>query len=771
MLKILKKTVIINHRKLQYFTLLGIVCIVVANLTVFGQTPPLSAPINLDFEADKLGQQITGWRLNPACVTSGYSFASSDEKPNKGSFSGLLKLDESKTPSSPCIVVQAFDATNFRGKRVRFRGAVRTENGGKGQSQMWLRVDRKSSKGNSLLGFFDNMADRPITLDKWNYYEIIGSVSPDATMINFGLLMFGSGKTWIDDASFEVIGDAKFVTEPPRPISERGLSNIIAFARLMGYVRHFHPSDEAAKTDWSSFSVDGIRQVERAKNAKELRQKLNLIFKPIAPTITIYSGNKMPPSPSPPTSTTKALMWRHLGFGTGVPGIYKSERIELEIKDGKIPSDAPSLIKTELGNGISAIIPTVVSTDRNGTLPHRKLSSETTIDTSELFSGNDRATRLADIALVWNIFEHFYPYFDEVKIDWAKVLPETLKMAATDTDEEEFVKTLQMLVSRLQDGHGNVIFGNSARFIPPILLDLIEGKVVVTYIAKPIEGLNLGDAILSINGKPIAQALSEKEKLVSAATNQWKIYRSLADLVGGQKDEIAKLEIEPWQKAGQKTEISVKCDTAVNSINEKQNKKISELEPGIFYLNIDQITDNDFNEILPKLEKAKGIIFDFRGYPKLQDPFSFLSHLNDKPMTSARFLIPLITSPNHQKIQFERGREWDLKPAAPFLTAKKVFITDGRAISYTESMMGIVENYKLGEIVGGATAGTNGNTNSFSLPGGYRIVFTGMKVQKHDGSQHHGIGILPTVKVKRTRAGVAAGRDEFLEKGLEIVKK
>jgi C-terminal processing protease CtpA/Prc len=69
----------------------------------------------------------------------------------------------------------------------------------------------------------------------------------------------------------------------------------------------------------------------------------------------------------------------------------------------------------------------------------------------------------------------------------------------------------------------------------------------------------------------------------------------------------------------------------------------------------------------------------------------------------------------------------------------------------------------MGEIVGGPTAGTNGNINPFTLPGGYNVVWTGMKVLKHDKSQHHGVGIQPTVPVQRTVAGVAAGKDEVLE--------
>jgi C-terminal processing protease CtpA/Prc len=114
-----------------------------------------------------------------------------------------------------------------------------------------------------------------------------------------------------------------------------------------------------------------------------------------------------------------------------------------------------------------------------------------------------------------------------------------------------------------------------------------------------------------------------------------------------------------------------------------------------------------------------------------------------------------------------KGR-WDLAPLAPRLTGRIVFLTDGSAISYAESWMGIVEAYKLGEIVGEPTAGTNGNVNPFKLPGGYTIYWTGMKVLKHDGSRHHGVGIRPTVPVSRTIRGVAEGRDEQLERAIEI---
>ncbi|HEY4573075.1 MAG TPA: hypothetical protein VIJ26_03910 [Thermoanaerobaculia bacterium] len=67
-----------------------------------------------------------------------------------------------------------------------------------------------------------------------------------------------------------------------------------------------------------------------------------------------------------------------------------------------------------------------------------------------------------------------------------------------------------------------------------------------------------------------------------------------------------------------------------------------------------------------------------------------------------------MTSPPRPNRQ---GWGWDVsswfeQPIAPQLQGKVAFITDGRAISYAESYMGIVEAYHLlGEIVGGPPAG------------------------------------------------------------------
>ena len=61
------------------------------------------------------------------------------------------------------------------------------------------------------------------------------------------------------------------------------------------------------------------------------------------------------------------------------------------------------------------------------------------------------------------------------------------------------------------------------------------------------------------------------------------------------------------------------------------------------------------------------------------------------------------------------------------------------------------------------------HVNPFTLPGGYHVTWTGMRVEKHDGSQHHLVGTLPTVPVEPTVAAIREGRDEYLEAALKII--
>ena len=102
------------------------------------------------------------------------------------------------------------------------------------------------------------------------------------------------------------------------------ITNLRAFTKLYGYVRYFHPSDEAMRLPWDKFAVYGATKVKSAQNTKELKAVLEELFLPIAPTLQIYErGLKLPPRPVLQSNASwKSVAWQHKGVGLGVQDLY-----------------------------------------------------------------------------------------------------------------------------------------------------------------------------------------------------------------------------------------------------------------------------------------------------------------------------------------------------------------------------------------------------------------------------------------------------------------
>ena len=45
------------------------------------------------------------------------------------------------------------------------------------------------------------------------------------------------------------------LAQKPQQPSPQTIDNLVAFAKLYGYIRYFHPSDEAASINWNQFAM------------------------------------------------------------------------------------------------------------------------------------------------------------------------------------------------------------------------------------------------------------------------------------------------------------------------------------------------------------------------------------------------------------------------------------------------------------------------------------------------------------------------------------
>jgi len=552
---------------------------------------------------------------------------------------------------------------------------------------------------------------------------------------------------------------------PPRTLDARSVENLVAFARLYGLVRFFSPSDEAAAADWPAIAVEGARLVEDAPDGAALQEKLGEIFRPLAPTMSLQSSSVIHcwcGLDAPLPAGTEIVSWVHRGVGLdpAMP-VYSSRR---ERRDGG-GSPLP-FVEIPLGGGTEVLLPIASRVNGGATTPRADRPQLPALAARSAPTPDDRATRLGAVVIAWNVLRHFYPYDDVVPCDWDGMLERALRSAAADADAVAFLATLRRLVAEIHDGHGTVTHpADLATSQPKLAWEFVEGKLVVTHVAPDAgEELRPGDVVVSVDGVPISDAIAREIAMAGAATPQLLRVRVARQLLHGPPGSEIAIGVE---RDGAPPRV-VKAPRSIPrmSFAEPRPEKVAEIAPGVLYCDLGRVRDADFAEALPRLAAAKGVVFDLRGYPRT---FEFLSHLSKERLESPRWEIPLVTRPFGEGRTFASER-WTVEPVAPRLEGRVAFLTDGRAISAAETCLGMVEAYELGEIVGSPTAGTNGNVNPIALPGGYSMTWTGMRVLKHDGSRLHGVGVLPTVPVERTIRGVAAGKDEVLERAIEIVR-
>ncbi len=622
---------------------------------------------------------------------------------NSAYISIRLNRENILKPGMPGILGQSIDAGGLRGKKIKMDVRVRALVDGPGnQGQLWLRVDRESGGR----GFIDNL-DRPIVSDQWKEYEITGRVDEDASKLVFGAILNGHGKMWLDDFRLLVLSDGGEwnpveIKNPGFEIGEEGRT----------------PDGWTAQSPLYTYK---IQKYDEPAGGRYL--------------LIENSGQKI----------SGPLFEKH--------------------------AEVDEAANKELGAGLSAWIPLALYSDEKGTLGRNEkyrfdeLAAELEAEDFGILTVDHVSVRLADVVIAWNIFQHFYPYFDEVSVNWNEELTIALKSALNDQSEKDFFYTLSRLVAGLHDGHGFVFHSMlSDRAGLPVRVDWIENDVVVTATQDPSR-FQIGDIIQSIDGVKAEKELAEAEIFLSGSP-QWKRWRSLQQFGYGEQGSLAKLKIK---RGSEVLEFEAKR-TQKQPIPDKTQPSIQEVEDDIFYVNLSQATWPEIKNKIQDLAAARGVIFDLRGYPN--GNHQVICHLLKEDDTSKAWMqIPLIIYPDQKNIVDYQRMGWGLTAQEPHIQGKVVFIVDGRAISYAESFMSFIEHYKLAEIVGQPTAGTNGNVNPFTLPGGFRISWTGMKVVKHDGSQHHLIGILPNMPVERTVRGVIEGRDEFLERALELVKR
>jgi C-terminal processing protease CtpA/Prc len=385
----------------------------------------------------------------------------------------------------------------------------------------------------------------------------------------------------------------------------------------------------------------------------------------------------------------------------------------------------------------------------------------------------NREYRLLALFRFWNAIQLFYPYKHLLDRDWEGALTTFIPKFEKAKDSAEYALTVAELSTLVQDGHMGVrghpelekrgLTGVSA----PLEVMELEGKAVVVKVvdAEAAPGLSVGQVIETVDGKPLSERVKALEPYITASHEVHRRYRLLNRALAGPEGSQATLGVRDG--SGQQKQVRV-----TRSLQSFQKPAKSEpwrvLSDNIGYVDLTRLQRADVAPMFEKLKNAKAIVFDMRGYPN-GTAWLIAPYLNTRGARHAAVFERNLVSGDDLSGRFKFFQELP-KDDVPLYRGRTVMLIDERAISQSEHSGLFFEAANGTTFVGSPSAGANGDITDVVLPGGLSVVFTGHDVRHADGRQLQRVGLKPQVYVRPTVSGLQAGRDEVLERAVDVLR-
>jgi len=278
-----------------------------------------------------------------------------------------------------------------------------------------------------------------------------------------------------------------------------------------------------------------------------------------------------------------------------------------------------------------------------------------------------------------------------------------------------------------------------------------------------------------VDGEDVKDRMTRMSKYIAASTPQALLRDAAYFALAGPKDSKTTLTLR--DRHGQEKEVELPRDCwdfpQLRVAGGRTGEIFRLLTEKIGYADLTRLDESMVDGMFEKFKDTKAIIFDMRGYPQGAGVDAYLAEGN-RPI-NAIVQLPVVMFPDTPSFQW--SKQWITQTSLQRLPTKKwrykgktVMLIDDRAISWSEHIGLLLEVTNGTKFVGSPSAGANGETTSFWVPGGIQIHFSGEAVRHADGRQLQRVGLLPDIEVKPTIAGIRSGKDEVLEKALDYLQ-
>lgn len=533
-------------------------------------------------------------------------------------------------------------------------------------------------------------------------------------------------------------------------INEQEVKNLALLGKVWGFLKYHHPEIGSGNYNWDKELFKILEETKSASTNKE-RDQLLLDW--------INSFGEIKENKTKDTEDDAYLKPDREWITTEISSAELQNKL-LEIYENRISSSKMHYVDYA---SKSVKNPAFINEEAYENIPYP-----------------DTGIRLVGLFRYWNIIHYFYPYKDIIEKNWNIILAEYIPQFVETKNELEYEKVFLKLIAEVKDTHANLagetneISKELGTYFPPVHLRFINDQLVIDdiYESEKIDQLpvKVGDVITKINGKKVSAIVEEKIPY-SPASNQATRLRNISYLILRNTESSSNIQIKN-ENGLKEVELPLfkydDLDFYLLFRESSETKSYKILEDNIGYIDLGIIKQKEISDIKKELIDTKGIVVDIRNYPNDFVVYSLGRFLVPKRNSFVKFTTMNLNNPG--EFNFDRSKKLGSNKKSAY-QGKVVLLVDERTQSQAEFTAMGFQAAPNTTVIGSTTAGADGNYSRIILPGGLATGISGIGVFYPDGSPTQRIGIVPDIEIKPSVEGIRNGKDELLEKAIEVINK
>ena len=628
-----------------------------------------------------------------------------------------------------------------------------------GFAGLLLRID---GNGQSLA--FDNMQQQNIngTID-WQKYQVTLPFPRNAEAIYVAGILVGKGKAWFDD--FTVLIDGENIQTLPEvvkpllpaqvdtafdqgseivldPLSQPQKDNLFALGKVWGFLKYHHPDIARGNLNWD---YELLRILPTTSDDNFLARL----------------AEWMPPVPDDNEEPSEADSPQQVKLPPPTDWIREASRLSQAVRQALEKTQDAPLPASHYYLSFAPGVGNPIFQNENA-YPQ--------------MAWTDDGFKLLALFRYWNMIDYYFPYRHLMDEDWDQVLKEFIPRMTAADDELSYKLTVLDLIGKIQDTHANIWQADSVlmRFhgerAVPVQVNFVEDQAVVVRTFNYLDSsatIAVGDVITEIGGQEVSQLVEEKRAYAPASNRPTQLRDVAHRLLRTNKQ---RLSVGFKNERGTFREEIPTVDLKQQPLNfwGFEGPSHRELAGDIGYIYPGTLKPGEIDSIMTTFLHKKGLIIDLRCYPSEFIVFSLGKYLLPTPTEFVKFTVSSFEHP---------GQFVFTDPLAVgevnlgYFQGKVVILVNEITQSNAEYTTMALRVAPQATVVGSTTAGADGNVSHITLPGNISTMISGIGVYYPDGTETQRVGIVPDIEMHPTVEGIRAGRDELLEKAMELINE